>query len=37
MAENLAPPLSSRNQIESQVDVTSARFEKNMRAMAELV
>src|SRR5437868_2890341 len=26
-----------RNQLESRVDVTSARFEKNMRAMAELV
>jgi acetyl-CoA carboxylase carboxyltransferase component len=37
MAENIAPPLSAGNQIESQIDVTSARFEKNMRAMAELV
>ena len=34
-----APTLTSasRNVIESKVDLTSARFEKNMRAMAELV
>src|SRR5690349_4575414 len=28
---------SARNQLESRVDVTSARYEKNMRALAELV
>src|SRR5256885_11695820 len=28
---------SALNQLESRADVTSARFEKNMRAMAELV
>ena len=27
----------ARSQIESKIDLTSARFEKNMRAMADLV
>ena len=34
-----APAISggARNQIESKIDLTSARFERNMRAMADLV
>src|ERR1051326_7670853 len=37
MAERTRIPTDPQNEIESRVDPTSARFEKNMRAMADLV